>query len=391
MKRLLFLLIILIIAILIGIQIKTNPGYVLISTNHLAIETRLWFALLFLLVLFCVLYFIIRLFKYTYSVPKRWQKWRNKEKTIKATKLTYQGLVSVAQGDWSIAQKKLLRDVKNAPAPLVNYLAAAIAAARDGEQQQRDQYLHQAYELVPNAKLAVGLVQAQLQYDASQYELALATLKQLIEITPKQKQVLRLLAKVYKKLGEWNELVDLLPQLKKQQLFPEKYLTNITITAYCHIFTADHNMENLLQIWKKAPADVCHETQIIVLYVGALIRLNAMDTADTLLRKTLKERWHNELVLLYGEVKLADVNKQLAYAEHWLKLHPKDADLLFVLGELAERNQLWGKAKDYYQASLNLIPQVKVYTAYAKLLEQLGEVEESLIYYRRGLLAVANS
>ena len=387
MKRLFFLLVVLIVAILIGVQIKSNPGYVLISTNHFTVETRLWFALLSSFILFLILYFVIRLFKYIYSMPVRWQQWRTKEKAIKATKLTCQGLMSVVQGDWSVAQKKLLREVKNAPVPLINYLAAATAAARDGEQQKRDQYLHQAYEIVPNAKLIIGLVQAQLQYDANQYELALATLKQLVEIAPKQKLVLRLLTKIYKKLGEWNNVVELLPQLKKQKLFPKKYLINITLTAYCHIFTTPYDVKNLMEVWKKAPSDIRNQPQIIRLYIEALISLNEIDTADTLLRKVLKENWNSKLVLLYIDVKLTDVKRQLAYAEQWLKLHPKDAELLFVLGKLAERNQLWGKAKNYYQASLKIESKVRVYAAYAKLLEQLGEIEESLIYYRRGLLA----
>ncbi len=387
MKRLFFLLVVLIVAILIGIQIKTNPGYVMISMSHFTIETRLWFALLFFIVLFLVLYLVIRLFKYTYSIPKRWRRWRRKEKTLRAIKWTYKGLLSMAQGDWSVAQKNLLRDVKNASSPLINYLAAAIAAARDGEQQQRDQYLHQAYELAPKAKLAVGLVQAQLQYDAGQYELALATLKQLVEVDPKQKLGLRLLAKVYKKLGEWNNLVELIPQLKKQRLFSEKYLSNIAITAYCHIFTTDYSIENLMNIWKKAPADIRQQPQILELYLKSLIRLNDMEAAAALLRNTLKENWYPQLLLLYVDIKLTDVRKQFTYAEHWLKLHPKDPNLLFVLGELAERNQLWGKAKAYYQTSLSIKPEVSVYIAYAKLLEQLGEVEESFIYYRRGLLA----
>ena len=388
MKRLFFFLIILVIAILIGLQIKTNPGYVLISTTHVAIETRLWFALLFLVVLFLVLYFIVRFFKYTHAIPSRWQRWRVKEKTIKATRLTYQGLLAAAKGDWSVAQKKLMRDVKAAPAPLVNYLAAAIAAARDGDQQQRDQYLRQAYELVPNAKLAVGLVQAQLQYGASQYELALATLKQLVEMAPKQKQVLRLLAKVYKKLGEWISLVALLPELQKQQLFPEKFLSKTASLAYCHIFTTLYDAEQLMQVWKKAPHAIRGQADIVILYVRALIQLNQMEVAEELIRKNLKHSWSSELVLLYAEVDFDHVKKQLSYAEQWLKAHVKDPQLLFVLGQLAERNQLWGKAKDYYQASLDICSEVKVYAALAKLLEQLGELDESLVYYRRGLLEV---
>jgi len=388
MKRLLFLLIVLIIAILIGIQVKTNPGYVLISTHHISIETRLWFAILFLIVLFFIIYFLIRIFKYTRSIPTRWKHWRRKEKTLKATRLTYQGLMAMAKGNWQLAQKKLLQNVKNAPAPLVNYLAAAIAAARDGTQQQRDAYLRQAYETVPDAKFAVELVQAQLQCDAGQYEFALATLKQLIEAAPQQKQVLRLLAKVYKRLGEWDSLIELLPQLQKRKLFPEKFLAELIFTAYHHVFTKQHDVERLMQTWKKAPRNIREQVDISILYIKALLQFNEDVEAAAVIVSALKHSWSSEMVLLYAKLDLQDAKKQLLQAEHWLKTHAKDPQLLFVLGQLAERNQLWGKAKDYYQESLAIKPKVEVYAAYAKLLEQLGDVEESLVYYRRGLLQV---
>ena len=386
MKRLLFFLLVLVIAILIGIQVKTNPGYLLISTHHLAVQTRLWVAILLLVVLFCLLYFVVRVFKYTRSIPSRWRRWRGQEKMLKATRLTYQGLIAIVKGEWRAAQKKLIQEVKHSPAPLVNYLAAATAAEYAEMQSQRDHYLQQAYQAQPQEKLTVGLVQAQLQYHAAQYELALATLKQLLEFAPKQQQVLRLLAKNYQALADWDNVIALLPVLQKRQLFTEKFIFDLAVTAYRHILLEPCNIERLIQLWGKAPQNIRQRVEITVLYVKALLQFNQDVAAAEIIEQTLKHVWSGELVLLYPQVHLKNEKKQLAHAEHWLKAHAKDPQLLIVLGQLAECNQLWDKAKDYYQQSLAIQPSVAVYAAYARLLEQLGELEESLVYYRRGLL-----
>ncbi len=386
MRRLLLFLVVFILAILIGIEMKTNPGAVLIITNHITVETRLWFAVLFLVLLFLVLYFLLCLIKYVFSMPQCWRRWRVKKKTIKASGLTEQGLLAIVTGDWRRAQQQLLQEVKNSPAPLVNYLAAATAANGSGAWLQRDDYLYHASRLMPNTQLAVGLVRARLQYDSGQYTFALVTLQQLLAMSPKQKQLLCLLAKVYQQLGQWRDLVALLPALQKQRIFPKKMFITLAEKAYDHTFAAADDAQELLQLWKKSPQLIRVQVNIIVFYVRALLRLQQDKEAHALISKVLRHHWDEALVLLFADVRLDNSNKQLLQAEHWLKSHFDDPPLLFVLGQLAERNQLWGKAKDYYQASLDTRPDAKVYLAYAKLFERLGDIEKSLVYYRLGLL-----
>ncbi len=385
MKRLLFFLAVLIIAVLIGIQIKLNPGYVLISTQHTLIEARLWISILALMIIFSVLYFLVRTLKFTGSIPFRWSHWRSREKKLKAAKLTYQGLMDLAKGEWAKAQKQLLKEVSSSPAPLINYLGAAIAAQRDANIEKRDSYLHQAYEAMPKAKLAIALVQGQLQYTDGQYELALATLKEVLRISPRQKQALKLLGKTYEHLNDWHHLSELLPDLQKYQAVDENQFSEMAFVAYYHVFDDVKDEKQLNHLWKQAPSYVREAADIVSLYVRALIRLNEINRADDIIRQYLKRHWDLELVLLFGQLKLENSKKQLTQAEAWLKQHAHDAVLLYILGILAERNQLWGKAKDYYLASLEIKPMPETYAAYAKLLEQQGEVKESLIYYRKGL------
>ena len=64
---------------------------------------------------------------------------------------------------------------------------------------------------------------------------------------------------------------------------------------------------------------------------------------------------------------------QLLVAEHWLQSRPADATLLLCLARLAMRSKLWGKAKDYYRASIKIAPSTAAYGELGRLLENLGE------------------
>lgn len=387
MKRLFFLLIVFIIAVLIGIQIKLNPGYVLISTQHLAIETRLWFAIVCLIIAFYVVYFLIRFLKLTRSVPGRFRLWRKNEKAQQAMKHTYKGLVDLAEGDWQAAQKHLLKNVANAPTPLLNYLVAAIAAGREGQLEQRDNYLHQAANAAPKAHVAIGLVQAQLQYDAGQYEQALASLNGVATVVPRQKQVLALYAKLYKKLADWSQLTHALHLAEQYKALPEKQLMSMAELAYRHVFCDINNALDLKSLWQAAPKSIQQQTEIAFLYIKALNQLGEVEEADKLTRTILKRDWSSAVAGYYHKIELSNSKKQLAYAESWLKAHGKDPQALFSAARLAERLKLWGKAKDYYRASLDCAANPEVYAAYANFLEEQGDVRESLVYYRQGLKA----
>ena len=77
--------------------------------------------------------------------------------------------------------------------------------------------------------------------------------------------------------------------------------------------------------------------------------------------------------------------KQLKRAEEWLPAHPQDGTVLLAAARLCMRNELWGKARSYLEASLALAPRADAYQLYGKLLEQLGERERAADAFRTGL------
>ena len=74
--------------------------------------------------------------------------------------------------------------------------------------------------------------------------------------------------------------------------------------------------------------------------------------AAEILARSLEREWNSDLVARYAECRPADGAPQLEQAERWLTQHRDDATLLYALGVLCERAQLWGKAQTYFEASL---------------------------------------
>lgn len=80
MKRFIIFLIILLISVWIGVEIATEPGYVLITRHKLAVEMPLWLTLIGLLLSYIVIYFLIRIIRYFVLIPSRWKTWlKNKQ------------------------------------------------------------------------------------------------------------------------------------------------------------------------------------------------------------------------------------------------------------------------------------------------------------------------
>jgi HemY protein len=90
-------------------------------------------------------------------------------------------------------------------------------------------------------------------------------------------------------------------------------------------------------------------------------------------------------VYLYGQLEGGDRKRRLDDAEAWLRDHEKDPVLLLTLGRLCLANQLWGKARAYLEASVQIAPTVETYQALGTLLEQLGEPDKAMHCFRQGM------
>lgn len=70
MKKLLLLFIVLLAAIGLGFLIHKDPGYAMVSYQHWVIATSIWVAAATLALAFIVFYFLVRVIKNIFAIPK---------------------------------------------------------------------------------------------------------------------------------------------------------------------------------------------------------------------------------------------------------------------------------------------------------------------------------
>ncbi|MGG2399218.1 heme biosynthesis HemY N-terminal domain-containing protein [Pseudomonas sp. SH1-B] len=400
MKRLIWLLVLLAIAAglyLLSLAIQADRGYVLFAYKGFRYQSGLW-AFLGLLLAVVVLYYLIkwvlRLFLGTTRLANPWSRLHRKRRVRLASE---QGMLDLAEGRWARAQRQLTRAAEADSQPLMYYLGAARAANKLGEYEQSDALLERALNKQPQAELAIALTHAELQRSRGDSDAALETLQAMRERHPGHHLVLRQLQRLYLQRHDWSALLGLLPELRKEKALPaaeldelerETWRGRLADAGLAGQGQAETALQPLTQAWQQLSASLRHEPELIATYVEQLRRLGAQEEAEDVLRSALKRGYDSRLARFYGVLRGADPARQLQTAELWLKQHPQDPALLLTLGRLCLQNQLWGKARDYFETSLKLERHPETCAELARLLAQLGELERSnqLLLESLGLL-----
>lgn len=388
MKLLLISLLTLFVAVVVALLAMEDPGYVLIAVGSWTLETTLALTTVLVVISFALTYFLIRFGARVLGIPgglRHWQKNRREQKAI--TSLT-KGLIDLAEGHWQSAEKKVLKYAQDSDASLLNYLAAARAAQAQDADQRRDHYLKLAHENHPSADIAVGLTQAELQLEQNQLEQALATLRHLQQLAPKHTQVLKALANLYQQLEDWEHLLELIPLLRKQKAMKNDAIDNLAEQAYLALLKNAHSGAALAERWSRIPPGFQEKESILVTYVQRLIDEDASELAEPLLRHALQRQFNESLLMLYGKIQSVEPSRQLTLVETLLREHERDAVALLTAGRLCLRNKLWGKARSYLEASVNVQPSAEAYNELGNLLERMGEGAAAAECFREGLRLV---
>lgn len=391
MWRLFVFLIFLIGSVWAGLEIMRHPGYLFIIFQPWIIQTPLWFALLSLALLLLLFYLLINSIDQLKLFWFRIKSWLRFRRTRLSYSKTQEGLSYLIQGQWKKSERLLLGGINQTVDPLINYLGLAKSAHEQGAFDNRDRYIQKAYHIAPEANIAIGLVQAELEMAQGKYEQAMATLTFLQQKSPLNTRVLKLLEKIYVHLADWKSLHTLLPSLRKAKLITHSQAETFEKNVYCELLRSprNKNLSDIQNLWNEIPRGLKKNPEIVYEYVKQQLNFSVtnMDEIEDLIRKTLKHHWHAELVNIYGTLPFTQLNRQLVIVGAWLKNYGQQPETLLALGRLCVKVQLWGKAKDYFEKCLALQPNPEASYEYGKLLEQLNQPEEAMQQYCKGLQA----
>lgn len=385
-KLYLFSLIVIVLALVVSLYLgfPGDPGYLLIAFNNYTFETSL-FALLVAVV---VLYLVGKLLLMILRWVNPWHLirfGRNYKDHIKAKSRskTIEGLLYFTRGNWESSYKLLSKGMKDPDASVVNYLAAAYAAHQLGNKAEWMSCLEAAEQKFPSARSTVNSLKAQLLFKSDQLEQCVAVLQQMKTSSLNDESLLRLLKEVYFKLNDWEELDKLLPVLEKNKVIDEAEAERIRVRIFMENLYAISNQRvdysdkeiavQLEKVWHKCPSAYKQDARIVKHYSEILFKLDQKTAAAKVIEHALRKSWSDELVRLYGELDFECPQRQLLSAEGWIQDRPGNATLLLALGRIAMRNELWGKAKEYFETSIEVSSSAEAHGELSRILKSLGD------------------
>lgn len=345
MKRsMLYLLILIVIAGVLGTLAAKDPGYVLISYAGISLQTGLWVFLGGIALLVFSLWFLGKILRGVLGTTRRIQDWRHDRQRGKSIEHTNRGLLYLQEGNASRAEKFLTSGIKHQPQPVVNYLHLARAANDSDKPDEREKYLRLAKEADPSAVVAIAMTRAELSADRQDWQDCLEALRDV----PANLRSLTMKKEALLALGKWSELEKLLPQLKK--VLDTSAYTALEKRLVLEVVLASRSSdEKRLAIYRGASEPVRHDLEVL----ESLCQHMAYEKeAEAILRRTLKKSWHPRLVEIYGSLGKETLTKRLKTAEAWRKQHPVDASLDYCLGLLYEAMDLKDKAMTAYESAV---------------------------------------
>lgn len=387
MRRFLLLFaVFLLLGVGLALLFREHNGYLLVAYGPWRLETSLVFALAALAIGLGLAIWVWRLLVAGVLLPKTLAEWRARRGQHKARQSLYRGLQRLYEGRWSEAETELVRMAERHEAPSLNYLAAARAADRQHATDRRDRYLEKAAARRGASELAVLLTQAELQMARNQDAEALASLTRLREIDAEHGHVLTLLADLYERLGEWERLRGILEPLRRAGVVPVDRWGDLAAAAWIGALeeTGD-DADAIVAAWRRAPRSVKHDRRVLLRLVRRLAAAGAYAKAAERIRDTLKRGWDPDLALAFGELDSEDRTAQLATVEEWLKRYGDKPELLLVAGRLCLRNQLWGRARSYFESGLRGATRPEALLELGRLFEEVEQDEEARRAYRQGL------
>ena len=371
-----------------------DPGYMLISFGNYTFETSLFALLVALLVIYLLYRLLVVIMQWINPgrLVRYGKEFNDKRKAAGRSK-SIEGLLYFVRGNWQSSYNLLTTSTDDKDANVINYLAAAYSAYQLGNKESWLQCLDKAEAEYPSARSTINTLRAQLLFKSGHLEQCVAVLEQLRKNSLNDVTLLQMLKEVYMQLEDWNQLALLLPALEKNKIVDMQELATIQMRIFMEELYAifgelgtDSDKQSvvnqLAKRWKKAPAKYREDEKIVKHYAELLTRLDEKATAAKAVEMAISRNWRDALVQLYGEQDYGTSEQQLLVAEKWLKERPANANLLLSLGRISMRNELWGKAKEYYETSIKIAPSAEAYGELSRLLKHLGEVEASENYLK---------
>lgn len=392
MRRLIVLVLLLAIgAGAIALLAMRDPGQASLSWGEWQVQTTLAALLGIAVVVMLLVGLTLRLLSMLMRAPELLRQRKARRQQERALRDLAQGAISLVEGDWRDAEQLFKRHGEDPQGGLVWLLGMALAAHRQGASARRDDALRLAEKRYPEAGRALRLLTAELLIDENRLEGALSHLQALHAEAPRQPHVLRLLTELHRRRGEWDAVLQRLPELTRLRALPEEQLLELEEDA------VEGRLEQLSEdgsdavnaFWNDLRRSLKGRERLVAAHARALAAAGNAQAACDLLLKTLRERGSQAAASALAGI---DPNQPKPALETVEALLARNGDgssiapqLHLFAARMAWKLDLWGKARGHAEASLAAQPSAEAHALLARVLEREGHTEQALEHALKGL------
>lgn len=396
MRSLLWLIVLFIVAVVIVLTGTHYNGnvFIVVEQTQIRINLHLFVGLVILLVV--LLYVLLRIVMGLVHLPGQWTRWRvNHQRHQVETALNHAGL-AFFEGRFQFAEREAERVLGNKQGHNSRALALMIAAHsadQIDELAKRDRYLNEIAQLPEKQQLSRYLLLARSALAKHDHVGAKNALEAASKISPNLTQVAKLRLRYEWENGNPQGVLQQVDKLSRADALSESELQSYRHWAYQQLLTRAHDPSELKMSLKAIPADE-REGDLCVDIVKKYLQLGMYAQALKYVKKYYPVSFNPDLLPLFSEANqyssVKDQQKSIEIAEKWLQQRPQDPALQMLLGQLSYDQQLWGKAKSYLEASLQISNNNVARLLLAKVLEHSGQTAAAQQQREQVLATISN-
>ncbi|MDQ6618124.1 MAG: heme biosynthesis protein HemY [Pseudomonadota bacterium] len=365
-------------AVGVALIARLTNGYALFVAPPYRVELSLNFFLLLLVLGFGGLYVLLRIVRRASRLPREVRALRRSQQLERARVRQDSAVVALLEGRYGRARKLAEEALAVPQSSGIAALVAARGAIETRDFAAAEGLLARADAQVPSLAVPRLMLEAEMRLESGQPIEALSILQALRREAGLHTAALRLELRALQAAGRYADIPPLVDQLLKRKVYSAAEGEALRESAHAaELRERRHDATSLRAYWNRLSDSDQRLPRVARAAAVSFAALGNHREAADVIARALERSWSPDLVLAYADCRPEDSMRQLEQAERWLPDHSQDPKLLFALGMLCERRELWGKAQTYLEASLALDDSYATRVALGELFVRLNRPAEA--------------
>ena len=378
MRALIAFLLIAAAAVTLALLFRLNTGYVLFVAPPYRVELSQNAFIIITVLAFLVLYVLIRAGVRLAQLPEDVREGRRRRQFERFRSKQDAAVVALLEGRHGKARQFAQEALAIPHSSPVAALVGARAALETRDYAAAAAMLDRPDTQATNLAVPRLMLEAELALERGHPADALARRAELRREAGLHTAAQRLELRALTAAGRPGEIPALVDQLVKRKVYDADQGELLRASAHAEALAGfAHDAAGLRAYWSRVPENDRLQPKVARAAAKSFMQLGSDREAAEILARSLERNWDSALVVLYAECRAPDATRQLETAERWLVRHNQDASLLYALGRLCERQQLWGKAQTYLEASLALDNHWRAHVALGEMFARLERRDEA--------------